>query len=175
MSTIANTIAVMKVSSLLASDYIAKQRNYGNSIIDDRYPMMLTTERIIIEKIYAKDPVYANLQIAADYGYDLCGRWKLQAQAIVDGSSGGVVPPVVPGTSVLPLYLKSSDFADSTHYNNPDIVGLQLSLFVNEYTQQWLFMPDDIVGTSTGINVLVPGFDALTTDYTMILMKVNTP
>lgn len=113
-----------------------------------------------------------DLIATSTYLYGLCAPYIGYANAVQN--SGGSIAPISPA-GALPLYLKSSDFADATHYNNPDIVGLQLSLFVNEYTQQWLFMPDDIVGTSTGINVLVPGFDALTTDYTMILMKVNTP
>lgn len=115
-------------------------------------------------------------RLVANYLVWLCGMYGQQAQAILNGGGGGSVTPINPGnTTVLPLYLKSNDFTDETHYDNPNIVGVNVSLFVNELTQQWLFAPDDFEYTSTGINVLYPGFSALTDDYNMIMIQINTP
>lgn len=117
-----------------------------------------------------------NVRAMANYLVWLCGMYGQQAQAILSGGGGGSVTPINPGNpSVLPLYLTSADFADATNYNNQDIVGKNVSLFVNELIQQWLFAPNDFVYTATGINVIFDGFDALTEDYEMILMQINTP
>jgi hypothetical protein len=177
MSTIANTIAVAKVTSYLASDYLAKRQLFGGSVrVEPRFPLMITTERIIIEKIYNWNPDYPNLQIAADYVYDLCGRWKTQAQAIVDGGGGGgTITPVTPGSSVFPLYITSADFADATNYNNPDIVGVPVMIFVNEYSQQWVIAGDNTFKyTGTGISITLPGFDAITYQYSIVIQKLGS-
>lgn len=177
MSTIANTIAVAKVTSYLASDYLAKRQLFGGSIrVEPRFPLMITTERIIIERIYDWNPNYTNLQIAADYLYDLCGRWKTTAQAIVDGGGGGgAITPVSPTSNIFPLYITSADFTTATTYNNPNIVGINLTIFINEYAQQWLVAGTDIfVYTATGIDITIPGFDANQYLYTILIEKLGS-
>jgi hypothetical protein len=91
VSSIQNTISVARVASYLASNEIANNKMYGGNL-DERLPLMLTTERIIIERIYSSVPTYPNLQLAADYLYDLCGKYQIPAQAIVDGGGGGSAP-----------------------------------------------------------------------------------
>lgn len=105
VSTIANTTAVAKVTSVLASAQLEKAKLFNAPLwFDERFPKMITTERIIIEKIYNKDPNYTNLQIAADYLYDLCGGFIPQAQAIVNANSGTPISPATPATVQNPYY-----------------------------------------------------------------------
>jgi hypothetical protein len=162
MSTIANTIELAKVTSVLASQLIAKGRLFGRSIIDERFPKMITTERIIIEKVYAADPSYDGLQTASDYLYDLCGRFISEAQSIVDGGGGGSVAGVTPGGSnIYPFIITGADFeADGITYNNSEIVGDNLMLFVTGYNQEWQFAPTFFSYTATGIVITAPSFDA---------------
>ena len=168
-------INIAKVSQYLAQNDVAKGNLFSPRKIPIT-PQILYAERKAVEWLYNLDPTNSTLTLTGNYLYSLCRGYNLQAQNIINTGGGGSVSPVTPtAPNIFPLYLKSSDFSDSTHYNNPNIVGFQMALFVNEYTQQWLFMPDDIVGTTTGINVLVPGFNALTDDYTMMLINVNTP
>lgn len=177
MSTIANTIAVAKVTSVLASRDIAKGNLFPTVIrTEPRFPLMITTERIIIEGVYNRVPTYPNLQIAADYLYDLCGKYRLAAQAIVDGGGGGSVAPVTPGQpDIYPLYITSTDFEpDGISYDNPDIVGDNLILFVNEYTQQWLPAGASTFSyTPNGLVMNIPGFDANTQSWTIVIEKFN--
>lgn len=178
-STIENTIEVAKVTSALASRDIAKGKFFPTLIrTEERFPLMITTERKIIEGIYTRVPSYPNLQLASDYLYDLCGKYQLAAQAIVDSSSGGSIAPVTPGSSgasIYPFVITSDDFeADGVSYNNEDIVGDNLMIFINEYTQQWLLAPTSFVYTPTGIQITAPGFDANAENYTIVIQIKNS-
>lgn len=177
LSTISNTIAVAKVTAVLASNEIAIKRAFGKSVRSlERFPLMITTEYMILEGVHSRVPGFANLQLASDYVYDLCGKFKLAAQAIVDGGGGGSIAPVTPplGTNIYPFVITSDDFeSDGISYNNPDIVGDNLMIFINEWSQQWLFAPDSFVYTSTGIEIVLNGFDANAQDYTIVIQKRN--
>lgn len=174
MSTIANTIAVAKVTSMLASREMSKRRNYGGDTIDDFFPIMITTERLIVERIYDKDPTYENLQIASDYLYDLCGKYRLQAQAIVDGGGGGSVTPAVPGLQ-FPFTITSADFeTDGLTYNDTRLVGYNLEIFINLFSSNFMYAPADFTYLPTGgFIIIATGFNANDFDYTIRIDKLN--
>lgn len=97
MSTIANTIAVAKVTSVLASEEISKGNLYPNvARTEERYPLMITTEYMVLEGVYSRVPNYSGLQVYSDYVYDLCAPFLAISQAIVDGGGGGSIIPVTP-------------------------------------------------------------------------------
>ncbi len=173
MSTIANTIAVAKVTSVLASNDVAKGKLFPTLIrTEARFPLMITTERIIIEGVYNRVPSYPNLQTASDYLYDLCGKYRLAAQAIVDGGGGGSVAPVTPGGGgdIYPIVVTGGDFeVDGVTYNNPDIVGDNIMLFIANFNNEWQFAPAFFSYTATGFVITFPGFNA--NDYTSIIIQ----
>lgn len=121
----------------------------------------------------------ATLRTIANYLFALCGIYGLRAQQIVTGG-GVVVTPSTPGTGVVstiyPFMITSSDFnPDGISYDNPDIIGDNLTIFVNEYAQIWLVAgPTTFSYTSTGIIINIPGFDSLTQSWTILVQKLNS-
>lgn len=121
----------------------------------------------------------ATLRTIADYLFALCGIYGIQAQQIV-GGGGVVVTPVTPGgggvVSIYPFMITSSDFnADGISYDNPDIVGDNLTIFVNEYAQQWLVAgPTTFSYTPIGIVMNIDGWDANTQSWTILIQKLNS-
>lgn len=118
-----------------------------------------------------------DLRQMANYLVWLCGQYGREADAILSGSGGGTVVPGGGGTasSVYPIYITSADFeADGTSYNNANIVGDNLIIFVNEYVQQWLAASGTTFAyTATGIQILIPGFDANTQSWSIVIQKFN--
>jgi hypothetical protein len=115
-----------------------------------------------------------SLVATSNYLFSLCRGYNLQAQNIINVGGGGSVSPVAPTSTVFPLYITSADFTDATHYDNPDIVGYTLSIFINEWTQQWLVAPAAFSYTATGINITLLGFDSTQLDYTILIQKITT-
>lgn len=174
MPTIARTLALAPVACYLSANYVAKRQLRGGAS-DPTNPQKIYNVYKILKHVYDKDPNYDGLQVRCDYLYELMKRWALAAAAIVDGGGGGSVAPVTPVSSAIyPFVITSADFeADGVSYDNPDIVGDNLMIFINEYTQQWLLAPTSFVYTATGIEIVIPGFDANTFDYTIVIQKRN--
>jgi hypothetical protein len=127
MSTIANTIAVASVTSALASGDIGKGKLFNPyQKRFERYPLMITTERIIIQKIYNNNPSYTNLQVASDYLYDLCGSYQNKAQNIVTGAIGGSVGGIA--GFVLPARLEFT--VSNTSLIQAGATSITLSAFI---------------------------------------------
>lgn len=176
MSTIANTIAVAKVTSVLASRDVARGNLFPTLIrTEARFPLMITTEYMTLEGVYSRVPNYPNLQVAADYVYDLCGKYKLLAQAIVDGGGGGSVAPITPGQdTIYPIVVTGADFeVDGRTYNNPDIVGDNIMLFIGQYSQEEQFAPAFFSYTATGFIINDVSFDANNYPYIVIQKYSN--
>ncbi len=82
----------------------------------------------------------------------------LQGTGPVGGGSGG------DGTLIK---VKSANFTDATHYDNPLIVGKPLAIFFNNVPK---YLDDDEwAATGFGINILIDGFDATANDYTFYI------
>jgi len=111
----------------------------------------------------------------SNYLYSLCGKYSPIARNLIN--VGGVISPVSPsgGSSVYPIYITSSNFeSDGISYNNPNIIGDTLMIFVNEYSQQWFISGGNtFIYTATGIQITLPGFDANTYTYTVVIQKAN--
>lgn len=132
-------------------------------------------ERASLQWQLDQDPSDADgiLYGQGNYVYALCFPYILEAMNAV---GGGQV--VVPGTGVgqaYPFVITSDDFeADGVTYLNSNIGNADLMIFINEWTQQWLFSPDSFVNTGTGIQIVLPGFDANSYDYTIVIQRNNT-
>lgn len=176
MPTIARTIELAPVACYLSANYVAKRNGLFGGTVDETNPIKIYNVYKILKQIYDKDPTYEGLQVRCDYLYELMKRWALAAAAIVDGNNGGsVAPPTpTPGTDIYPFVITSDDFeSDGVSYNNADIVGDNLMIFINEWSQQWLLAPDSFVYTSGGIQVVLSGFSANDFDYTIVIQKRN--
>lgn len=169
-------IQIAKVSQYLSSQDVAKGDLFSQRR-DVNLPKKLYMERMAVEWMYNMDPNDSSLEGTSNYLYALCGRYAALAAAIIAGGGGGsIINPVVPGgggnSSAFPIYINSSDFEpDGVSYNNSVLVGKNLTIFVNEYSQQFLFSPVSFTGTATGIQIVIPGFDASVDDYNIIIME----
>lgn len=120
-----------------------------------------------------------SLREVANYLIWLCGQYGNQAQNISQGAGGGSVVPGGGGSggaSIYPFIITSSDFEpDGISYNNPDIVGDNITLFINEYTQQWLVASGATFSyTPTGIIMNIAGFDSNVNSWTILIQKLNS-
>lgn len=124
----------------------------------------------------AQDPTDADglLFEQGNYVYALLFPYLFAAQQAT-GGGGQVVNPTTPTVNVFPFYITSSDFeSDGVSYNNPDIIGQNLELFVDEYAQQ--FYTAGILTfsmTATGLIINLPGFDANTNTYNIRIGKLG--
>jgi hypothetical protein len=80
-------------------------------------------------------------------------------QANSSSTSGALVGYLIPVTS--------ANFTGATALNLPAIVGKNLAIFWRD--MQGYLLDSDWVATSTGINILVPGFDASTNSYRLFI------
>jgi hypothetical protein len=173
--TVPQIISIAKVSQYLAANDVAKGALFGARKIP-LSPVILYMERKAVEWMYDLDPTDDTLRLTANYLYSLCRGYNLQAQNIINNGGGGSVSPVTPVEDIFPFIITSPDFeSDGISYNNPDIVGVNLSIFINEVSQQWLTASSTTFSyTVTGIQILVPGFDANAADYTIMIQKLGS-
>jgi len=174
MPTIPEIIDIAKISQFLAVVDIANGGLYGGGT-DLRLPRKLYEVRKNIERLYNLDPTNSTLTATSNFLYALCGKYKFVAQGrIIPGGSISPISPVT--TDVFPFIVKASNntFTTPTQYDDPRIVGKNISIFINELNQQWLTAPDSFVYTVTGIDILVPGFDAFTNDYIIMFQELNS-
>jgi hypothetical protein len=176
MPTVVNTIAIAKVSQLLASNFVARQGLFGGGTIDPRLPVILYVERTILEKIYNADHNYSGLQVVADYVYALCGRFAAQASAILGLASGGSVAPPTPAPGILsPIKIVSGDFVDATNWHGANSAGVTfptdaiLQVYADSINQRFLNEGQEWSRTALGVEILLDGFDAQTEDYTLYI------
>lgn len=80
--------------------------------------------------------------------------------------------PVAGGSSFTPITVTSSMFASPTEYNDPRIVGLNVRVFLNELGR-FLDSTTEVSFTPTGIEILLPGFDAASYNYNLIIYQVT--
>lgn len=161
MPTVARILQLAPVACYLSANYIAKRKLFGGSI-DSNNPLKIYNVYKVLKKIYDNDPNYDGLQVRADYLYELCKKWAVNATAIVDGGGGGSISPITPpstGASVFPIYVIQSDFSTATEYNDTRIVGKNLMLFYNQINR-YLKPGTEWAYTLTGVQILLPGFDA---------------
>ena len=95
-----------------------------------------------------------------------------EAFRISPKTGGGSV--AVNPTNIFPIVLTGDDFEDDgITYNNPDIVGYDLTIFVAGYNSEWQYEPAFFEYTATGIVIVASAFDA--NNYTNIRIDKYTP
>lgn len=174
--TVLQKINIAKLSLTYASvDILQSGLNGGG--IDLNLPRKLYCIRKNVEWLYNLSNSDSTLTATGNYLMSLCGKYSLAANNNI-GGSGGTVSPVTPSTpsGIYPFIITSANFQpDGVSYNNAEIVGSNLTIFVNEYAQQWLLAsPTTFNYTSTGIIINIPGFNANTQTWTIMIQKLNS-
>ncbi len=173
--TVPQIIAIAKVSEYLSLLDVSKGSLFGKRVAPET-PNVLYMERKAVEWLYDLDPTDSSLVGTANYLYSLCRGYGLKAQNIINNGGGGSISPITPVNGIFPFIITSADFeSDGISYNNSRIVGVNLSIFIDEVSQQWLTASSTTFAyTATGIQILVPGFDANNYSYTIMIQKLGT-
>ncbi len=176
MPTTATTIETAEISQYLVSNDIAKGSLFGQKL-NPSWDIILYMERKALEWAYNQSATYSNIYQTTAYVYWLLYK-KLKAEYILNTGGGGSIAAVTSPDdcciSPFPIKITSADFeADGVSYNNPLIVGQNLTIFVNEVSQQWWYAPTGFVYTPTGIRITIPDFDANTYEYTILADRLG--
>ena len=171
-----DTIEIAKVSQYLTGNNIAKGSLFGKKL-NPLAAMIIYMERKALEWLYDLDSADTTLQGTANYVYALLQNGAQAQKIIAAGSGGTVITPVSPdsgSSSIFPIYITESDFeADGVSYDNANIVGKTLLIFINEIPK-YLIPGVDFTYTVTGVTITMAGFDANTNTYNLVIENVTT-
>lgn len=171
MLAISTIVEIGHISGYLAENALAKGKIFGG-FLDPRLPKMIYCETAAVDYINQHDPTNPTLRQTANYLLSICGRFGLQAQGILSGSTGGsTISPINPSVGTYLIPITSANFTNATDYDNALIVGKQLEIFWNDIPRY--LDPSEYAATATGISILIQGFNALTTNYTFKIYIVN--
>jgi hypothetical protein len=95
LKSIPTIITRAKISQVLAGNEIAEALVFRGIHPNEGHPMTLYMERKALEKRYAVNPSDETLRYSANYVYSLCGKYGLEADAIVANQGAGA--PTVTG------------------------------------------------------------------------------
>jgi len=168
--TVAEIINIAKVNQYLCANDIDKKGLYGGGV-DLGLPRKMYCIRKNVEYWYNLDSTDVSLVPTSNYLYALCSPYNQQAAYILNNNTGGTVAiPNAPVSVKSPIRITSSDFADATNWNgnNSDNISIlptyTLQVFAN-FVARYLTEGTEWERTSTGINILLSGFDSQTQDY----------
>lgn len=168
MQAVSDIINWAKISQYLATNAINRGGLWGDGI-PANLPRHLYMVRKNVEWLYDLDPTDETLTATSSYLLTLCGKFGLQAMSIT-GNAGTIAGIAGGSGTIYPFVITSSDFeGDQVTYNNPEIVGDNLMLFVTGFNQEWQFAPTFFNYTATGFIVVWPGFQA--SDYGNIIVQ----
>lgn len=104
--TVPNIIQIAKVSQYLGLVDINKGTIFSPRVKPSpQTAKIIYMERKALEWMYDSDPTNESLRSVANYVYALCNKYVLEANVIVNGSSGGGVVPTPGGTPSNWLYV----------------------------------------------------------------------
>lgn len=169
MPTNLEILTLAPPSSYLAANDARKSvlfNNFGR--LNPILPQQIYALYFIIKKIYDLDPNYSGLTAACNYLWEIMGRYGIQAQGLNGG--GGSVTPITP-TQGFPIYITQANFTTATFYPNTAIFGNTIRVFLNQINR-YLLPDTEVTYDSTGVTVLLGGFDATQFDYELVIEKV---
>lgn len=100
--TVNQTIAIAKVSCYLSGNDTAAGVLYGARLNPD-LQRLIYLELRSLEWANLQSDTYMDIEAVANYVYAICGRYSLEATAIIDGDGGGSVAPVTPADAPQPI------------------------------------------------------------------------
>lgn len=159
-------------SSIYAANELGGGKRHGGSI-DWKWPILLHLVTQGLEWLYELDPADEDLDTIGNYLISI-SKFSAKAEANIVGGGGSTTITTATPFS-FPLRVTGSHFEnDGITYNNPNIVGFDLMLFVSNYSQEWQFAPAFFQYTATGIQIVSSGFDANLYDQ-IIIDRYFTP
>lgn len=162
MPTISEILNACPTACVLAGNDIAESSLYGNTL-DNQLSKKIYAVYFVVNRIYTEDSNFDGLTGAANYLWELMGKYGVMALNYQGSGSGStVIPTPTPfSTSKYPIVVTGANFeSDGITYNNTNIVGDNLMIRISGYNQEWHFAPTDFIYTSTGIQITIPGFNA---------------
>ena len=146
---------------------------YGGGV-DLQLPRKIYCIRKSIQWLYDINNGDSTLEGTTNYLISLCGKYYLQAAAVIAGGGGGSVTPIRQAQQY-PIKVLGSVFAptDGKTYVNTNIVGDPVMIFIGGYNEEWHFAPTDFIYTATGIQIVIPGFNANNYEY-ILIQKYST-
>lgn len=171
MPTVARTLEITPAAGYLAANEVVKCSLFKGGIIDPKRPITIYMVYKILKTVYDEDANYENLQVVANYLYELIQKWAFKAAAIVDGNTGGEVAPVTPtdSTGVFPIYITQSNFINATQYEDDRLDGQNILVFLNEINRYLVSGEYSLSGST--LTILLGGFDATQFDYNIVIEK----
>lgn len=143
--TVPEIIEIAEISEFLATKDVLRGKLYSQ-LINPKLPKVIALELAAVRWAYNQTPTYTDIQLTANYLYDLLYK-SYQSRNILNGGGGGV--PVVPVTPNPPsdctgvVIITAADFeSDGKTVFNPDWDGKVLSIFWNNIPK-YIFNPDD--------------------------------
>ncbi|HXU25764.1 MAG TPA: hypothetical protein VN698_00925 [Bacteroidia bacterium] len=156
-------------SCVLAGNDIANGSLFGQRI-DPLLAQKIYSTFFVINKIYGLDPTYNGMDAACLYLWELMNKYGIRAMGY--SGSGSIIPPTPSGSFTYLIPITGADFSVATNYNNPKIVGKILQIFWNDINRY--ILSSEYNQTSTGVDILIPGFDATANPtYELLIYIVN--
>lgn len=174
MLTVQEKIDLGYVCTIYANNELRGGKVHGGDL-DRSLPILLYLVTNGLEMLYEADSVNEDLTPIGNYLISIC-RHQARAQAALDIGGSGEIPSLsLEIENIYPFIIRSGDFeSDGVSYNNEDIVGDNLTIFVNEFVQQWLTAPQYFTYTATGIILNSTYFNANTDTLTIMVQRLNS-
>lgn len=97
-------------------------------------------------------------------------RFRIMPDTGIAGTSAGSDT-----ATDFPYIITSANFeADGVSYNDPRVIGMNVSLQINNFTGNFLSTGNGITSTATGFIITDAAFDANSFDYTIQVNKLNS-
>lgn len=169
MPTVAQILGYAPGAGYLAANANNKSVLFNNSArLNPILPQQIYALFFVIKKIYDEDPTYTGLVPAANYLWEVMGRYGIKAQGL-SGGGGSIAPPS--GTQGYPIYITQANFTTATFYPNTNIFGNSILIFWNEVNRYLL--PSEFSVSSTGVTITAVGFDSQSGfDVNLVIEKV---
>lgn len=171
MPTVQEILNYFPTACVLAGNDVAKSSLNGQRL-DNSLPKKMYAVYFVLNKIYSINSNFIGITAAANYLWELMGKYGIQSMNYQAPSSGNTVIPSAPTLSKYLIPIKGYNFKDATQYDNPLIVGKQLAIYWNDVSR-YLFSTEFAL-TSTGINITADGFDAVSNPtYELFIYIIN--
>jgi hypothetical protein len=171
LPTISETISIGRISTYKAANDNAEGALFGKRLASPTSPVTIAMVTDALEWGNDGGAQTDTVRQVANYLIWLCGKYALQARAILNiTSGGGSVTPSSGGDSVFPIYITDSNFTNATQYEDSRINGRNIIVYFNEINRYLIPSTEFSVSGDT-LTILVPGFDATANTYNLVIEK----
>ncbi len=178
MPTVTEILSLAPGASYLAANQVQKSVLFNNQArLNPLLPQQIYALYFVLKKIYDNDPIYDGLVPTANYLWEIMGRYGIAAQGLTGG--GGSVTPVTPSVPIKsPIKITGTDFVSATEWEgaNSDSISIlpsyTLQVFYNDI-QRFLDEGSEWNRTSTGVEITLAGFDAITFPTVILYIYIS--